>query len=174
MTEVNVDWDLLKAIDPVEELDGPVLAEDCDSICPLRSLANHIWIGHVPWQLKDLSFAEKMLITRVRHNRCVVRVASRRGKMSANAIMFATPVVKVYNILLRTRDELSELLAFVFVGPTRPTDEEYVRTPMLVRWDQVKDTLDWLKLNHVDYADLAVSAENIKDLPENGIPCRVD
>ncbi|KAJ7853114.1 hypothetical protein B0H13DRAFT_1500221, partial [Mycena leptocephala] len=56
-----------------------------------------LWIGAVPWQLRGLSFAEKMLISKVRHNRCVVRVASGRGKMGANAIMFATPVVKVYN-----------------------------------------------------------------------------
>ncbi|KAJ7917962.1 hypothetical protein B0H13DRAFT_1465418, partial [Mycena leptocephala] len=86
-----------------------LLADSCDSACvdcedrllkglvPVKSLANHIWIGKVPWALRDLSFAEKMLIATVRHNRCVVRVASGRGKMCANAIMFATPIVKVYN-----------------------------------------------------------------------------
>ncbi|KAF8142541.1 hypothetical protein K438DRAFT_1631655, partial [Mycena galopus ATCC 62051] len=120
MDNTAVNWDLLKVPgvtrkerlhqeDPITDLDGPVLADDCDRVCvdcesnllkgvvPVRSLANNIWIGRVPWQLRDLSFAEKMLIARVRHNRCVVRVASGRGKMSANAIMFATPIVKVYN-----------------------------------------------------------------------------
>lgn len=73
---------------------------------------------------------------------------SGRGKMSTNAIMFSAPVVKVYNILPPPKDEINEILAFVFVGPARPSDEEYVRTPMLVRRQKIKDALDWLKLNH--------------------------
>ncbi|KAJ7869352.1 hypothetical protein B0H13DRAFT_1635303, partial [Mycena leptocephala] len=51
-----------------------------------------------PCQLQDLSLAEKMLVARVRHNRCVVRVASGRGKLSANAIMFPTPIVQIYKV----------------------------------------------------------------------------
>lgn len=73
---------------------------------------------------------------------------SGRGKMSTNAIMFSAPVVKVYNIFPPPKDEINEILAFVFVGPARPSDEEYVRTPMLVRRQKIKDALDWLKLNH--------------------------
>ncbi|KAJ7088932.1 hypothetical protein C8R44DRAFT_561738, partial [Mycena epipterygia] len=94
--------------------------------------------------------------------------------MSANAIMFATPVVKVYNILPPSQDEISEVLAFVFVGPARPSDQEYVRTPMLVRRKRVQDALNWLKLNHSDYEQLSISAENLSALPESGIPCGVD
>ncbi|KAJ7918102.1 hypothetical protein B0H13DRAFT_1536111, partial [Mycena leptocephala] len=64
----------------------PHLAHGCGSICvdfearlrtnivPLFSLANKLWIGKVPWQLRNLSFAEKVLIAKVRQNRCVVRV----------------------------------------------------------------------------------------------------
>ncbi|KAJ6598813.1 hypothetical protein B0H10DRAFT_1825740, partial [Mycena sp. CBHHK59/15] len=172
--------------DPIQELEGPVLADNCNSVCtdcedrllkkkvPFCRLANHIWIQRVPWQLRGLSFAEKMLTSTVQHNHCVVRVASGRGKMSANAIMFATPIVKVYNILPLTADELSEVLAFIFLGPARPTEEDFMRTPMLVRQDRVKDALDWLKLNHVDYEDLEILKDNIEALPENGIPYGVD
>ncbi|KAJ7476501.1 hypothetical protein FB451DRAFT_1033290, partial [Mycena latifolia] len=154
---------------PIEDIEGPVMDDECKHMCvdcearllrkllPLKSLANRIWVGKVPWQLQDLSYAEKMLIAKVRHNRCVVRVASGRGKLSANAIMFANPTVKIYNVLPPTRDEL---LAFVFLGPTKPTEDEFKRTPML--------------LNHCDYADLNISPENLADLPENGIPCGVD
>jgi hypothetical protein len=74
-----------------------------------------------------------MMIAKLRHNRCVVRVASGRGKLVANAIMFATPIMKVYNVLLLSRDELSEVLAFVFLGSAKPTEEDFVRTPMFVR-----------------------------------------
>ncbi|KAJ7260729.1 hypothetical protein C8J57DRAFT_1072406 [Mycena rebaudengoi] len=65
--------------EPIVGLSGPVIDDTCDSVCkectkamhagkrPLKSLANRLWIGRVPWQLKDLSFAERMLIARVRH-----------------------------------------------------------------------------------------------------------
>ncbi|KAF8187235.1 hypothetical protein K438DRAFT_1488480, partial [Mycena galopus ATCC 62051] len=119
MSDLDLPWESLvvddvtrkersEESDPIEALEGPVLAAGCDSVCtgcesalrrhtaPPHSLSNHLWLGEVPWQLRDLSFAEKMLIAKVRHNRCVVRVASGRGKLTGNAIMFASPIAKVY------------------------------------------------------------------------------
>ncbi|KAJ7710923.1 hypothetical protein B0H17DRAFT_915076 [Mycena rosella] len=87
--------------EPIEELDGPVLAFGCNGICvdcetcldngiiPKLALVRHNWIGEVPEQLKDLTYAEGIMIARVRHNRCVLRVNSGRVRMSANAIMFS-------------------------------------------------------------------------------------
>ncbi|KAJ7119968.1 hypothetical protein C8R43DRAFT_849079, partial [Mycena crocata] len=95
--------------DPIEEFDGPVLAEGCTSICvdcetyvsngiiPRTALVRHNWIGEVPEQLQDLTYAEGIMIARVRHNRCVVRVNSGRVRMGANAIMFSQPVLSVFN-----------------------------------------------------------------------------
>ncbi|KAJ7892102.1 hypothetical protein B0H14DRAFT_2335499, partial [Mycena olivaceomarginata] len=121
--------------DPIEELEGPIMAEECDYVCAdcetrLFEILNLCTVGKVPWQLKNLSYAEKMLVAKVRRNRCVIRVTSGRGKLSALAIMFANPTVKVYNILPPTKDELSEGLAFVFLGPTKPTQDEF-STPTL-------------------------------------------
>ncbi|KAJ6612943.1 hypothetical protein B0H10DRAFT_1806640, partial [Mycena sp. CBHHK59/15] len=87
----------------VTEIEGPVLADDCNKICvkckesiqkhicPLRSLANYLWVGKVPWQLNDLLFTDVLLIAKVRHSHCVIHVASGRGKLSVNAIMFTNP-----------------------------------------------------------------------------------
>ncbi|KAJ6484749.1 hypothetical protein C8R45DRAFT_769854, partial [Mycena sanguinolenta] len=66
---------------------------------PTYALANHLWIGSVPLELQGLSFAEKMLIARVRHTQCVVRVASGRGKLMGNVVMFESPIAKVYHTL---------------------------------------------------------------------------
>ncbi|KAJ7019610.1 hypothetical protein C8F04DRAFT_975459 [Mycena alexandri] len=72
--------------DEVDELNGPVLDLTCNSVfvdreihlingvSPPLALANGFWIGTVPEVLKGLSFAEKMLIARIRHNRCLVRI----------------------------------------------------------------------------------------------------
>ncbi|TFK53372.1 hypothetical protein OE88DRAFT_1606545, partial [Heliocybe sulcata] len=95
--------------DPVEIVPGPILAENCDSVCencinylktdrrPIHALANGLWLGLVPKELKNFTLAEKLLIAKVRHNRCVVRVSSGMYKMHANAIMFANPTPKIYH-----------------------------------------------------------------------------
>ena len=176
----------LNESDPIMPLHGPILAEDCDHVCgtcvhfmkkketPLESLANYFWIGSVPLILQDLTFAEKMLISRIRHNKCLVRVSSGRAKMIANVIMFSNPTVKVYHALPPSRREISEILAFVFRGPIQPTDSDIKRTPMLVHRNIVKDALEWLKLNHVDYEDLHISLDNLNEYPLEGVPVNIE
>ncbi|KAJ6630461.1 hypothetical protein B0H10DRAFT_1687704, partial [Mycena sp. CBHHK59/15] len=94
--------------------------------------------------------------------------------MSANVIMFTQPVLKVYQKLPPPIDELSEVLAFVFIGSCAPTPEDFARTPMLVRRHKVSAALEWLKLNHGGYSDLEISEEDLASYPENGIPVVVD
>jgi hypothetical protein len=83
------------------------------------------------------------MITRVRHNRCVIRVNPGRVRMHANAIMFARPALKVYPKLPPSRDEISEVLAFIFTGSVAPTQEDFNRTPILVRRHRVAEALEW-------------------------------
>ncbi|KAJ3503997.1 hypothetical protein NMY22_g18063 [Coprinellus aureogranulatus] len=161
----------------ISGLTGPVLDSNCTSVChtclkslkakkkPKFALANGLWLGDVPPELKYLTFAEQMLISRVRHNRCLIRVASGRAKMIANAIMFATPVVKVYHTLPPSLEEASEVIAVIFMGANQPTDEQFKRTPMLVRRNKISAALEWLKLNHKDYEDLTISKENLDQYP---------
>ncbi|EAU82153.2 hypothetical protein CC1G_11343 [Coprinopsis cinerea okayama7 len=79
-----------------------------------------------------------------------------RAKMIANVIMFANPTVEVYNKLPPSREELSEVLAFIFMGSTSPTPEDFKRTPML------------------DYADLTIDRENLASYDESGVPVFCD
>ena len=67
----------------------------------------------------------------------------------------------------------NEVLAFIFQGPARPTDDDIKCTPMLVRRNNVKDALEWLKLNHVDYEDLYISEETLNTYPLAGIPVEI-
>jgi hypothetical protein len=172
--------------DPIEELTGPVLASGCDKVCvecetalvngkiPKKALALHNWVGDVPPQLRGLTFAESIMIAKVRHNRCVIRVTSGRMRMSANAIMFSQPILKIYHKLPPSRDEMHEILAFVFTGSAQPTQEEFDRTPMLVRRSKVLAALEWLKLNHEAYAELEISLENLDTYAERDIPVAVE
>ncbi|KDQ25382.1 hypothetical protein PLEOSDRAFT_1013941, partial [Pleurotus ostreatus PC15] len=95
--------------DDINEMTEPVVLANCKTICtqceaslrnsnmPKLALANGLWLGDVPEELLCLTFAEKLLVARVRHNSCVVRVASGRVKMAANAILFENPTSKVYD-----------------------------------------------------------------------------
>ncbi|KAH6888302.1 hypothetical protein BKA70DRAFT_1023298, partial [Coprinopsis sp. MPI-PUGE-AT-0042] len=94
--------------DPLVHVEGPILDDCWEFACvpcvkalkrkhrPLMSLANGMWIGDVPTQLRGLTLAEQLLISRIRHNRCLVRVTSGRAKMIANVIMFTNPTAHVY------------------------------------------------------------------------------
>jgi len=141
---------------------------------PPLALANNLWIGNIPEQLQGLTYAEKLLIARVRHNRCVVRVRGGMHKMKANAITFANPMPKIYQVLPPPIEELDEVLAFIYTGPCRPTIEDFKRTPLLVRRQKVGAALEWLKLNHIGYMNLTVSYQNLNSYPEDGPPVVVD
>ena len=76
--------------------------------------------------------------------------------MISHVVAFKSPVHKVYSKLPPLRADFDDVLAVLFTGPVRPTKETYIRTPLLVRHKAVIDVLEWLKLNHVDYADLEI------------------
>jgi hypothetical protein len=172
--------------DPIKELKGPILVQGLDSICelcykslakekiPKMALANGKWLGTIPEQLKNLSYAEQLLVARIRHNRCIVKVSSGMHKMRANAITFANPIPKIYDILPPPIKELDEVLAFIYTGPCQPTKADFERTPLLVRRKKIRSALEWLKLNHADYYDLEISQENLDEYPEDGPPVVVD
>jgi hypothetical protein len=154
-----------KSSDPVRELRGPILAPGCSRVChicveslekkkmPTLALVNGLWIGKIPDELKDLTWAEQLLIARVHHNRCIVKVPFGMFKMRANAISFSNPMPKIYNVLPPPIEEMDEVLAFIYTGPCKPTKADFQQTPFLVRCLEVSKALHWLKLNHVDYYD---------------------
>ncbi|OCH89703.1 hypothetical protein OBBRIDRAFT_732258, partial [Obba rivulosa] len=59
---------------------------------PVLALANGLWLGDVPPVLRDLSFVEKLCISRYRHNICVVKLSQGQRKLSGNAIVFGQPI----------------------------------------------------------------------------------
>ena len=197
ISDLNISLNILKATgvtqkerfsdhDPICDLDGPVMLQNLDNVCktchesvlkgkqPLLALANGLWLGNIPDQLSNLTYAEQLLIARVRHNRCIVRVSSGMHKMRANAIVFANPTPKIYNVLPPPLDELDQILAFIYTGPCKPTKSDFERTPLLVRRNNVAAALNWLKLNHADYYDVEISQVNLNEYPEHDIPVVID
>ena len=126
-----------KGSDPVKELGGPILAPACNKVCPLctesldkkkvptLALANGLWIGEIPDELQGLTYAEQLLIARVCHNRCIVKVSSGMYKMRANAISFSNPMPKIYNVLPPPIEEMDEVLAFIYTGPCKSSKSDF-------------------------------------------------
>jgi hypothetical protein len=176
----------LSSDDPIDTIKGPVLENKFDTICkkcqksisagkrPKFALANGIWLGNVPKELSDLSYVEQLLVARIRHNRCIVRVSSGMHKMRANAITFANPTPKIYDILPPHSSELDEVLAFIYTGPCKPTKADFERTPLLVRRNKVAAALKWLILNHSDYYDVEISKTNLESYSEDEPPVVID
>lgn len=172
----------LSKYDPILEVKGPILDETCSKICihcegslsqglmPKYALANGLWLGSIPSQLKDLYYAEQLLISWVRRSKCIVRVSLGMHKMKANAIMFENPTPKIYSRLPPSLDDLDDVLAFIWTGPIKPTPEDMERTPMLVRRKKVTEALEWLQLNHLDYYDLDIAYDILEKYPERGPP----
>ena len=174
-----------KDTDPVEPLPGPVLDPDCNSICdlcltslkkhkvPKNALANGLWVGKVPEELTCLTFAEKLLVSRVRTNHFVVRVSSGLSKMTGNAIAVSIPTAEVYKVLPVPREKFDDVLAFIYTAPVKPLEEQLKKVPLLVSHKRVYRALTWLKLNHVQYADLEISKENMETYKDNELPVGV-
>ena len=171
--------------DKVQDL-AIVIDNSCDQVClscraalrknrmPQFALARGLWIGTVPPELSSLRYIERMLVARVRHSCCCVRIASGMRKMKANAVAFRSPTPKIYNILPPPREDIQEVLAIMFTGPCKPTATDFNRTPFLVRRNHVKRALEWLALNHIDYTDILISDKNLSEYPENMPPVSVE
>ncbi|KAJ3819328.1 hypothetical protein F5880DRAFT_1489869, partial [Lentinula raphanica] len=177
--------------DPIEEEQGPVLDNTAGNrVCntcraalrkgsvPKISLAQGLWLGNIPDELRDLRFYEKMLISRVQHTRCFVRVQKSAGnqycKLVSNVIAFENPTPKIYDVLPPPRKDMDDVLAIMFSGTTKPTEEDYRRALLLIRHNVVASAINWLIFNHFDFTDVTYSAENLAQYPVDQPPVAVE
>ena len=94
--------------------------------------------------------------------------------MTSHVIAFESPVPKVYHRLPPPMEDLDDVLAVLFTGPCKPTEKEFRRTPLLIRQKQVAQALEWLKLNHADYADLEIAYDKLERYPEDSLPVSIE
>ena len=179
------------ASEPIREIEGPILYEGgmsqidgklSYSVCrtcsismkknkiPRLSLANGRWVGAAPPIFSQLSYVEQLLIGRNRHSFCVGQVALGQRYMTSNVIVFGQPVLEAYKVLPPPRAEICDILAVLFTGTARPTDNDLKRSPFLVRLPVVVECLQFLILNSSAYEDVEFSAENLSQYEDGKIP----
>ncbi|OBZ67369.1 hypothetical protein A0H81_12737 [Grifola frondosa] len=140
---------------------------------PKHALANGLWLGDVPIELRCANFMERMLIARVRHNYFVAKVTKGQCKLCANAIMFSQPVARVLEVLPPPVEDMDECFAIIFMGSCPPVAGDFKRTPFIVRQNVVHAALCWLKVNHPDYADVQISLSNLQSYSAEHPPVSV-
>lgn len=170
----------------IKEVIGPVIDHKLNKICldcrksiragniPRNAMANSMWIGEVPEVLKKLTFMEKVLIQRIRHNGCFIRVASGVRKMVAHAVAFEVPVMKVYHKLPPPLADINEVMVILYTGPCRPTGKDWKRTPVLVHKDKLLAALNWLIINNPLYADIEIDLDALNEYAEDKPPVNVE
>ncbi|PCH40663.1 hypothetical protein WOLCODRAFT_168087 [Wolfiporia cocos MD-104 SS10] len=153
---------------------------------PELSLANRMWIGEIPWQLRTLTLPEKQLIALV-YPRVFVfklypkKLGGRRDErtlqygMRGTVTTFSLDMAGVSTMLEgrlmpRPPSLLASVISVTFIGAGRlPKDK--LRGIFRVRRRFVLDALLWLKANNPKYyGDITISEEHVAQLPEDDVP----
>lgn len=174
--------------EPVVELPGPVLyapavtelgserygwfCRSCLNVLhshklPRHALANGRWVGSCPAVLQNLTYVEQLMIARFRHSFCVAQVSLGQRYLSANVIVFGQPVARAYDVLPPPRVELEQVFAILCLGPSRPTEDDFRRTPFLLRHRVFSRALEWLLVNSDCYESVGFSHSNLLQYPED-------
>lgn len=156
---------------------------------PRLSLANGMWIGAVPTELKDLTIPEQMLIA-LHFPRCFIfkLFAKEGGKahqdpdklqqgMRGNVTSFelnTQDIAKMINGRLFPRETslLPSVLSVAFVGHGK-LPKRWLKSTFRVRRQRVFAALTWLKANHPRYHAIEIDPSRLASLPEDDVPDEV-
>jgi hypothetical protein len=152
---------------------------------PKFSLANNMWIGPIPYELRILTIPEHLLIAR-HYPRCYIfklypKNADhdfhpehlQRG-IIGNVTLFETKTSAVVDMLegklMPQRSAvLASVLAITFVG-TKKLPKNWLKSTFRVRRWAVYAALVWLQTNNPWYSDVEISEDRLAMLPEDGVP----
>ncbi|KAJ3555225.1 hypothetical protein NM688_g2694 [Phlebia brevispora] len=166
---------------------------------PLRfSLANDLWIGSVPWELRRLSLAEKQLIALL-YPRIYVfkifpkdrsareldmdgeenaRTSTLQRAMAGSVCTYELDLRSVANmiegkLMPRRLSILSSVIAVTFIGRGQ-LPKAWLGRLFRVRREVVRAALVWLKANNLKYyKDIEISEDILSTLPEDDVPVEI-
>lgn len=153
---------------------------------PAMSLANGLWIGEVPLELKILTLPERILIAHFFPAAYIVKLYPKmkgarnwasdgfyhalRGNVSTyrlNTDQIAN--LASTNIMPPSPKILAATIGVTFVGP-KNVPEKTMPGFLRVNRTRVRTALEWLKENNPLYANISISRDNLNALPVNGVP----
>jgi hypothetical protein len=153
---------------------------------PKHALANKLYTGPVPDELKDLTMIEECMISRARAKSWIVKLqeqdsdsvspTAQRG-LKGHTIIYPQQPDKLAEILPPTVSETLTFICVIFVGSSKLT-KEWLREkakPLVVRREKVRDALVWLKFNNPLYKDIQIDQQSVDALPvEDVLPYHIE
>lgn len=153
---------------------------------PKFSLANSLWIGPIPWELKRLTFPEQLLIGHLYPRVFVFKLypkltshgqgpATLQRGMRGNVSTYDLNVNAVTNMLggklmPRPLTILSSLIAVTYIGVGK-LPKNWLHSTFRVRREAVAAALAWLKTNNPKYyGDITIGVEALNQLPDDDVP----
>jgi hypothetical protein len=154
-------------LDPLILLCGACSASILNGTTPALLLANHMLLGNILEELKDLTIVEEALIAKCRAKCCILHLkeenpdlalpVNQRG-LKGHVIIYPQEPSALQNVLPPLLDDICAHFCVIFVGSTEPTKEWLNKNakPLLVRAHKVRAALIWLKQNNPLYFDVAI------------------
>ena len=183
LENVLVDSNGVKSID-----DGSYRLDLCTSCLnslrrdtmPKHALANRLYLGPVPEELRDLTMVEECMIARARAKSWIVKLQetdtdsaspiAQRG-LKGHTIIYPQQPDGLATMLPPPIGDTLTFICIIFVGNSTLT-KEWLRDkakPLAVRREKVYKALTWLKENNPLYRDVEISEENIRSLPVDDV-----
>lgn len=153
---------------------------------PALALANEMWIGDVPLEIKVLMLPERILIARFFPAAYIVKLYPKKkgARFWANANLHCGLRGNVSTYRLNTDDIVSMIgddtlpasssilaatIGVTFVGP-KNMPQKTMPGFLHVNRNRVRDALVWLKTNNPIYYDIKICESRLNDLPSDDIP----
>ncbi|KAJ3902364.1 hypothetical protein F5879DRAFT_777939, partial [Lentinula edodes] len=157
-----------------------------DSQRPRLSLANNMWIGAIPFELRILTLPERVLVSRFFAAAYIVKLyPKKKGARSWPTDLLTSGMKGNVSTYFMNTDEitlmvdegylpprpsiLAATIAVTFVGP-RNVPLKTLAPMLSVRRRRVADALRWLIANNPLYAGIKISQQNLDAFPEDGVP----
>jgi len=153
---------------------------------PKFSLANNLWIGQIPWELKKLTFPEQLLIAHLYPRVFVFKLYPKsagyahepatlqrgmRGTVSTYDLnVNAVTEMLEGKLMPRPLTILSSLISVTYIGVGK-LPKNWLRSTFRVRREAVASALAWLKTNNPKYyGDITISTDALRQLPDDDVP----
>jgi hypothetical protein len=148
---------------------------------PRLALANGMWIGDVPFELKVLTLPEQILIARFFPAAYIVKMYPKRtaarslnSGLKGNVSTYRLDTSEIAdmiggNVMPPPCKILASIIGVTLVGP-KNIPERTMPGFLRVRRNRVRSALVWLKANNPVYANIVISEDRLSQLGNDGVP----
>lgn len=152
---------------------------------PKFSLANNLWVGSVPWELRRLSIPEQLLIAHLYPRVFVFKMWPKKsegiGEESTQRGMRGTvstfeqdirgiAAMTEGKLMPRPAAILASIITVTFIAKGR-LPKSWLYNTFRVRRQAVLSALLWLRHNNQKYyGNIEISDDHLAQLPEDGVP----